>query len=135
MNKQPKKESRIPAGKVFTESMIATLVSPGDCFGSFDASVADCHGCHDQYACAMFQQFNLKQQVATVEKEQGPFLDQTKFPTEEEMNEIITPGKTYNEILEAFKQKAFCPDEQTLELHLQSAIRSRDLRFKAGVLC
>lgn len=133
--KQPKQTTRIPAGQIFTDSLLATLVTPGDCFGSFDATVSECHGCHDQYACAMFQQFNLKKQVAAVEKEKGPFLDQTTFPTEEQLNEIIIPGAQYDAVVSDIKKIAKCPDERTIEIFLDSVIRSRDLRVKAGILC
>lgn len=135
MNKSPKSSSRIPPGTVFKESLVATLVTPGDCFGSFDATVSECHGCHDQYACSMFQQFNLKTQVAAVEKEKGPFLDQTTFPTQEQLDSILVAGVTYDSAMTAVKQIAKCPDERTIEIFLDSAIRSRDLRVKAGILC
>lgn len=135
MAKQAKMVSRTEPGSIFNEKLLATLVTPGDCFGTFDATVSECHGCHDQYACAMFQQFNLKTKVAAVEKEKGPFLDQTTFPTEQEMTEILTVGKTYDQLLDEMKQKSVCPDVRTIEIFLDSAIRSRDLRFKGGVLC
>ena len=135
MSKNPKSSSRIPPGNVFKESLVATLVTPGDCFGTFDATVSECHGCHDQYACAMFQQFNLKKEVAVVEKEKGPFLDQTSFPTQEQLDSILVAGVTYESVMTAIKQIAKCPDERTIEIFLDSAIRSRDLRVKAGILC
>ena len=135
MKHNPRVAPTLPKGSIFTETLLATLVTEGDCFGAFDASVSECHGCHDQYACAMFQQVNIKKAVTAVEKESGPFLDQTKFPTQEQIDKILVPGKTYDEVLKFFKENSVCPDTQTIEIFMDSAIRSKDLRVKAGILC
>lgn len=136
MAKQPKVKSAFELNTVFTKDLLIANVVEGDCFGSYDVMDKNCNpACHDKFACAMLLQYRIKDQVIKLESTQGPFLDQTTFPTTEQLKAIICVGAIYQDAFEYIKTLCVVPDERTLELHIDGYIRSQNLRVKAGVIC
>ena len=136
MAKEPRHKPSFTDNAVFSKDLLLTTKIEGDCFGSYDVMDKKCNPlCHDKFACAMLLQYHLKDQVIKLESTQGPFLDQTTFPTQEQLKAIIGVGAIYQDAFDHIKTLCIVPDERTLELHIDGYIRSQNLRVKAGVIC
>ena len=116
--------------------LLLVPVDENDCFSrEFDITAPECQRCHDAHACALAKQHLLRAEVSTVEKDKGPFLDQTRLVSYEQMRPFMTPGTSLEDLLSFARKGSVCPDQETITQHVLSAISQHRLRIKGGILC
>lgn len=109
---------------------------PEDCFGQeWDLRQPECQRCHDQHGCALLVQHRLRDAVKTVEKERGPFLDQTRLVDYDLLKAKVQVGAELEQIVLWAQDNSVCPDAETVRHYVLSAIQEARLRVKGGVVC
>jgi len=102
--------------------------NPDDCFGrSWEPQDKDCAVCHDVEICGIVKQEEIKGKVKKLEKEKGPFLDQTAFdnvPIEKIVTEMKNWAEendpaTYDELEETIAKSAKTKDTVAIREYIK----------------
>jgi len=111
--------------------------NPDDCFGvEWDPQDTDCSVCHDVEICGILKQKELHGRKKKIEKEKGPFLDQTSFesvPIEKIVQNLIQYAEdddpaTYEELEETIGTSARTKDIVAIREYIKTMLPRHGLR-------
>lgn len=137
MRRKPRKTQTIAVDPLYPldKEKLQTMVKDNDCFGKgWSASESACSICHDSIACSVIYQDIRKSKEKELSKKQGPYLDEVKKLTPEQLDKVENIIKethedgeptTVDEMVQFFMKKMCTKDELVATEAIREFITSR----------
>lgn len=138
MNKKPREKSTEKDLTVLLKPEELMSDDPEDCFGrEWDPRDKDCSLCHDVEICGIVRQADIQKAKKKIEREKGPFLDETAFekvPVEKLVETIRQYAEDddpalYEEIEEAVEKTARTKDKVAIREYITRLLPRHNLQI------